>query len=825
MTQTQVIDAGLKRLGTQLVLGVQVYLRALRTYQSNNAMVVQARDQLEDLLTTHFKDNKAPLQLQFLEGETFLNGNLLSVDFQSFLRAQELTRLLRSFDVGEVTFSPNVTRVGLEQFAEAIYACIHQKAETLPEQFEGLTLQALHSAGVGASGAEIHRGCVWLFSGLLSAIDSLSEIHDEDLVPSMVPFTRHLRLLTEIIDERPTVFQLLCSQRPATLEEGDSLHCTLRTVEAVGFGVSLGLSRSALMTLGLASILDRVTAHQGSAEVFQQLSRYQSLGDMAPGVMMTLWDLELIRNGSKGGRLAQLLHLIDNYVTLSQPVGGGSEEDVADVWSRMQRAVPTARSFISALRSWKGRVPIGSMLVHPELGQSLVLDHSGPDRTPRLSPFSEWGVLAEPVAGLEIPKGISSRFGKSHELRLPKDVPHAAKSTPPFPVAGRVEDTTLEPGGSFGGRKGDRFVVEELAGKGGQAVIYRVRDTRLGRLAAAKVALVSDSSQRQKFLERFERELMLSSRVSHPHVLQVYDCGELDGGTPYVLLEWMERGDLVGLLKNSWKAGRSLPLEYVRYYGLSVASALRSVHAAGIVHRDVKPDNILLRADGVAKLTDFGIAKDISEGAIELTEVGQTMGTLGFMAPEHLLGLPGPQSDIFSFGVTLYRLICSRTPAQVKVNSVPSGRILEEAWEGVPSNWEPLLRRLTAAELEERAKDFDEVIGLLRDLEDDPGDHSQYLRVEELPPLPSAEFGVVMAPVLKEGSGPHSISDMPATPSPEEDWEGGTAETMEIPSTNENLQEKTLLHQSASALDSVSLSDPEEVDGPLKGTESGGDPD
>jgi len=825
MTQPQMIDAGMKRLGTQLVLGVQVYLRALRTYQSNNAMVVQARDQLEASLVNHFKEHQSPLQLQFLEGETFLNGNLLSVDFQSFLRAQELTRLLRSFDVGEITFFPGVTRVGLEQFAEAIYACIHQHTDKLPEQFDGITLQSLHSAGVGASGAEIHRVCVWLFSGLLSAIDSLSELHDEDLVPSMVPFTRHVRLLTEIIDERPTVFQLLCSQRPPSLEVGDSLHCTLRTVEAVGFGVSLGLSRSAVMTLGLSSILDRVTAHQGSTEVFQQLSRYQSLGDMAPGVMMTLWDLELIRNGSKGGRLAQLLHLVDHYVTLSQPDGGSAAEDVADVWSRLQKAVPTARSFISALRAWKGRVPIGSMLMHPELGQALVLDYSGPEMTPRLSPFSEWGVLAEPVAGETLPKGIPAFFGKSHELRLPSDTPQAARSTPPFPIAGRVEDATLEPGGTFGGRKGERFLVEGLAGKGGQALIYRVRDTRLGRLVAAKVAMVSDSSQRQKFLERFERELMLSSRVSHPHVLQVYDCGELEGGTPYVLLEWMERGDLVALLKNSWKAGRALPLEYVRYYGLSVASALRSVHAAGIVHRDVKPDNILLRTDGVAKLTDFGIAKDISHGAIELTEVGQTMGTLGFMAPEHLLGLPGPQSDIFSFGVTLYRLICSRTPAQMKVNSVPSGRILEEAWEGLPSNWEPLLRRLTAPELEDRAQDFDEVIALLRELDDDPGDRSQYLRPEELPPLPSAEFGVVMAPVLRDGSGPHSVSDIALPSDPEEDWEGGTAETMEIPSTNENIQQKTLLHQSASALEPVAVLDSEDDAAEVSSTEAGDEKD
>ena len=220
-------------------------------------------------------------------------------------------------------------------------------------------------------------------------------------------------------------------------------------------------------------------------------------------------------------------------------------------------------------------------------------------------------------------------------------------------MAGTQEEVELEAGSQFGGRKGNRFTVERLAGKGGQALVYKVRDNRLGRMAAAKVSTAPESSMRKLLMERFEHELMLSSRVSHPHVLQVYDCGELDDGTPYVLFEWMDRGDLVELLDTAWAVRQNLPLAHLHYYATCIASALRVIHGAEVVHRDIKPDNILLRIDGVPKLTDFGIAKDISEGAPELTEVGQTMGTLGFMAPEQLLGLPGPQSDIFSFGVTM----------------------------------------------------------------------------------------------------------------------------------------------------------------------------
>ncbi len=737
-------DSSLKELGAALVLGVQVYLRALRTYESNNAMVLRARKQLLDLLSEHFKTSKQPLNLQFLEGETFVNADLLPLDFQTFLRAQELTRLLRGFDVGEITFHPTVDETGLEQLAQAVYACIHQDEEKLPSKLNGINLRPLHSSGVGASGAEIHKVCVWLFAGLLNAVETLGELHEEGQTPTMLPFKRHLRLMAEIMNERPTVFQLLCARRPQQLDSSDNLHHTIRTVESVGFGVNLGLSRAALMTLGLSSTLDRITCFQGSLAVFEMLSKFHSLGDMAPGVMMTLWDLELIRNGGKGGRLAQILHVVDNYVTLSQK--DGSDSVSSEVWPRLQRAVPSSRTLITSLQAWKGKVPLGTLIHIEDEGQFIALDFADDEGLPRFSEFNEWGILSEPTAGLKVPKGTPSGFGRAHLLQLPSESAQAVaatNTTAPFRVIGTQEESSLEEGALFGGRDGKRFLVECEAGKGGQALVYKVRDNRLGRMAAAKVSTASESSMRKLLMERFEHELLLGSRVSHPHVLQVYDCGELDGGTPYVLLEWMDRGDLVDLLDTAWAIRQNLPLAHIHYYATCIASALRAIHAAQIVHRDIKPDNILLRFDGVPKLTDFGVAKDISEGAPTLTEVGQTMGTLGFMAPEQLLGLPGPQSDIFSYGITFYRLICAKIPPQVMVNSIPVGRILDEAWDDVPSTWVPFLKKLTEPELADRAQDFDEVLDMLRELDPTEADDRPLLALEHLPPLPSAEFNAV----------------------------------------------------------------------------------
>lgn len=307
------------------------------------------------------------------------------------------------------------------------------------------------------------------------------------------------------------------------------------------------------------------------------------------------------------------------------------------------------------------------------------------------------------------------------------------------PTAGQEDQPLrLEIGDKFGGPRGDRFVIERQLGVGGQGIVFAARDSRLDRLVALKVSTAT-GAQKALFLERFERELRLSSRINHPHVLQTYDCGELDSGHPYVLLEYAERGSLVDLVNKTRKSGRHIPLAYVQYYAGCLASALKAAHAGEMVHRDVKPDNMLIVSDGVAKLTDFGIAKDISPEAIPLTEVGSTMGTLGFMAPEQLSGLPGPQSDIFSFGVTVYAVMTSAIPKQATQNSIPLGMVLEEAWEKIPDSWVPFLKRCTAPKLDDRYETFDEVLEGLAKL--DTNDPRPQLAAGELPPLPSTVFG------------------------------------------------------------------------------------
>jgi tRNA A-37 threonylcarbamoyl transferase component Bud32 len=531
----------------------------------------------------------------------------------------------------------------------------------------------------------------------------------------------------------------MTANRSQRIIEGDPIHSTLRTIEAMGLGTSIGLSRDAMLTLGLASILDQVTANQGEEEAIKYVSTLHSLGDLSPHVMFTLWDLELIRAGGRAGKLAQILEVADQYVRLTHRQV--QRRNAEEFWGQLARTTPSARSIINFYRHWKGSLPIGSIVRHPDIGQALVLDYTGPDNTMRLVPFSEWGELSDITEDREVEIDLSY-LGPIHGLFIPSQAdasrPSRGSGEPPFPLPEGYFRTELNVGDTFGGRKSDRFEIIGVAGQGAQAIVYKAHDTRLDRTIAVKLSSTPDANYRSKMLIRFERELKLSSKISHPHVVAIHDCGELEGGTPYVLLEWMEHGDLGRILESAWSAGQLLPVAHIHYYALAIASAMKAIHGVGIVHRDIKPDNILLRGDGVAKLTDFGIAKDLNDQQQRLTEMGQTLGTLGYMAPEQLLGMPGPQSDVFSFGVVLFQMLTSSLPAQTDRNGRPSGHIIETEWDLIPAHWAALIQPMVLPDLDTRMASFEAVLQALLDFA--PGDDlgRSTLATRLLPHLPTS---------------------------------------------------------------------------------------
>jgi serine/threonine-protein kinase len=202
------------------------------------------------------------------------------------------------------------------------------------------------------------------------------------------------------------------------------------------------------------------------------------------------------------------------------------------------------------------------------------------------------------------------------------------------------------------GRKIGHYELHEVIGRGGMAVVYRAAQPRIDRDVAIKI-IAAPYARHPQFILRFEQEMRATVRLQHPHILPVYDVS-LDGGELYMVMAFLTGGTLA---RRVGASARGLSLEDTICVVSQIASALDYAHAQGIVHRDVKPGNILLDGHGNAYLGDFGIAQ------LAETETPPRLGTFAYMAPELLMGKPAtPASDIYSLGVVAFEMLTRRRP-------------------------------------------------------------------------------------------------------------------------------------------------------------------
>ncbi|GLY85688.1 serine/threonine-protein kinase [Actinoallomurus iriomotensis] len=204
---------------------------------------------------------------------------------------------------------------------------------------------------------------------------------------------------------------------------------------------------------------------------------------------------------------------------------------------------------------------------------------------------------------------------------------------------------------------GGRYRLVERIAAGGQGEVWRAEDAGLGRPAAVKV-LRGEYADNAEFRERFRREAQHAAGLSHPGIAQVFDYSEGEGGeAPYLVMEYVAGESLSAAI------AREAPMSPGRVLDIiaAVASALAAAHTAGLVHRDVKPGNVLLGHDGSIKITDFGIARAMD--ASSLTRTGTLMGTPLYLAPEQALGRPATAaSDLYALGVIAFELLTGRPP-------------------------------------------------------------------------------------------------------------------------------------------------------------------
>jgi serine/threonine protein kinase len=202
---------------------------------------------------------------------------------------------------------------------------------------------------------------------------------------------------------------------------------------------------------------------------------------------------------------------------------------------------------------------------------------------------------------------------------------------------------------------GGRYRLEDVLGRGGMATVYLAHDDELERPVAVKV-LADHLADDPSFRRRFMREARLAAQLSHPNVVQMFDSGE-DDGSPYIVMEYVPGRALAEELAGE---GR-LTIERTVDLGVQACAGLEAAHATGLVHRDIKPGNLLLREDGTLKIADFGIAR--AAESTHLTQLGSILGTAAYLSPEQALGEEvTAAADIYSLGCVLYECLAGRTP-------------------------------------------------------------------------------------------------------------------------------------------------------------------
>jgi serine/threonine-protein kinase len=270
-----------------------------------------------------------------------------------------------------------------------------------------------------------------------------------------------------------------------------------------------------------------------------------------------------------------------------------------------------------------------------------------------------------------------------------------------------------------------RYRIERKLGTGGMASVYLAEDQELGRRVAIKL-LDERHAQDEQFIERFRREAESAAGLSHPNVVSIYDRGEA-GGTYYIAMEYLEGKTLKELLVSRGPTPVRVAIDYTR----QILSALDFAHRNGIVHRDIKPHNVVVAPDGRLKVTDFGIARS---GSSQMTEAGSIIGTAQYLSPEQAQGKPvHPSSDLYSVGVVLYEMLTGTVPfsgdtaleiAMKHLNTVP-----EPPSEKRPPGIGEVPHELDLVVLRALAKDSEDRYRTAREMDADLGRVAQGLPV------------------------------------------------------------------------------------------------
>jgi beta-lactam-binding protein with PASTA domain/tRNA A-37 threonylcarbamoyl transferase component Bud32 len=305
-----------------------------------------------------------------------------------------------------------------------------------------------------------------------------------------------------------------------------------------------------------------------------------------------------------------------------------------------------------------------------------------------------------------------------------------------------------------------RYSIISRLGSGGMADVYCAQDLQLGRKVALKL-LYRRFAEDEQFVERFKREASAAAGLQHPHVVGVYDRGEYDG-TYYIAMEYLEGRSLKQIVQEEGPLAPERAIALI----VQILRASRFAHQRGVIHRDIKPHNVIVDEEERVKVTDFGIAR---AGASDMTETGSIMGTAQYLSPEQAQGhAVSAQSDLYAIGIVLYELLTGRvpfdgdSPVTIALKQVSELPIPPSAYNpAVPPELDAIVLRALEKDPARRFADADEMIAELEGLRE---------RLAAIPAGQStAVFGAVPPP--EEPTGPTALAGAPPPP-PDDEYAG-----------------------------------------------------
>ncbi|HEY4823719.1 MAG TPA: protein kinase [Solirubrobacteraceae bacterium] len=313
-----------------------------------------------------------------------------------------------------------------------------------------------------------------------------------------------------------------------------------------------------------------------------------------------------------------------------------------------------------------------------------------------------------------------------------------------------------------------RYRLEEVIGRGGMSTVYRGTDLSLGRVVAVKVALDPLVEESPIYLARFTQEAKSAAAIGHPGVVTVYDAGA-DGPTRFIVMEFVPGKSLADILKEE------RPLEPARAANIAaqVADALAAAHAAGIIHRDIKPGNIMVEPSGQVKVLDFGIARAVDGGS--LTQTATVLGTSAYMSPEQALGQPvDARTDIYSLGCVLYEMLTGEPPFVADVAAAVMHQHVRVAPKpaiernpNIPPSLNDLVMQMLAKSPKDRPQTAAEVRDRLRQAIANPGDGDALTTLAMAAALPTAATVPIEA-APPPTPAPSPVRQTPTPPRPRE---------------------------------------------------------